>query len=152
MITLDFNEFIDLIPESVHEDIPQKLNQQNSSKLKELIKNSLNSIHTSKEIIPTSSESNSGLGVGESEEEKVFNIQAQSLNMNDVILDVENLNQIPSNSDEYENENNGEQPNPEVLEYLEFKKNHQLKFMKEIKEKNLNLKSNVGSSNKFMNY
>ncbi|KAI5952223.1 hypothetical protein CANMA_005066 [Candida margitis] len=88
-----------------------------------------------------------------------------SINIDDVILDEENLPQIHDtntittahyNLDE-ESDLNTTNTNPQVLEYLKFKKDHQLKFLKEIKTKGLVLKgSNYGvdksQTNKFMNY
>lgn len=113
-------------------------------------------------------------------------LQSISININDVILDVENLPQVQyqlhplhqlqqgqlSNyslnqdidvDDRRDDEEEEEFVDPEVIEYLKFKKDHQLKFLKEVKQRGLVLKrggeggqgeGQVGQSqtNKFMNY
>lgn len=91
-----------------------------------------------------------------------------SVNINDVILDVENLPQFPpqqtTTSYDFDNEmdltTTTENTNhPEVIEYLKSKKDHQLKFLKEVKMKGLLLKGgnrqggvDQTQTNKFMNY
>lgn len=92
-----------------------------------------------------------------------------SINISDMILDVENLPQMfqdEQTTTSYDSNKEmdlvgDDEVDPKVEEYLRFKRDHQLKFLKEVKMKGLVLKGSSGKggggvdqtqTNKFMNY
>ncbi|KAI5957001.1 hypothetical protein KGF54_000620 [Candida jiufengensis] len=151
MLTISIEDFIEQIPTNIQNENLNKLREENCSDLKDLIKNSITQSSNDTQLTtPTSTSISSNTNLSTTTNTELPKIHKQAINMSDIILDVENLNS--SNELTIEENINEEEFNSEVIEYLKFKKNHQLKFWKEVNEKGLNVKSNKVSVNKFMNY
>ncbi|KAG5419915.1 hypothetical protein I9W82_001795 [Candida metapsilosis] len=190
MIVLTPQEIIDKCPRRILNKIAKDelgLLGKQPSEGKELPEQSSSSVITKLHqlIVSTLSTPETSRFIQEGRASSSAPLQNISININDVILDVENLPQVQyqshqsrqgqlsnyslnqdidvgvlSGDDEEEEE---ESVDPEVAEYLKFKKDHQLKFLKEVKQRGLILKrggegrqgeGQVGQSqtNKFMNY